>query len=187
MNCCNSTASGDDRRGFCGKLFALAGGAVALLTPLGVGLAAFLHPLRKKADGGGFVRVTTLAAVPDDGVPRKFAVVTDRVDAWTRFANEPVGAVFLRRQKGATTITALQAECPHAGCAVNYDATAGGQFLCPCHIAHFGLDGARTDAVSPSPRDMDPLDVELRGEKKDEVWVRFQAFVNNQAERVVRG
>ena len=47
------------------------GGLVALF-PLAAGLLVFTGPLRRRGASNGFVRVTTLDAVPDDGVPRRF-------------------------------------------------------------------------------------------------------------------
>lgn len=178
----------EQRRGFLEKLAALGAGALALIAPLGVGVNAFLHPLRKKRDGqGDFLKITSLETLPEDGTPRKFNVTADRVDAWNRFANEPVGAVFLRRLPGKPNeVAAFQVTCPHAGCAINFEPSAeGGRFFCPCHTAAFDLQGRRTDAVSPSPRDMDTLEVEVR--QGHEIWVRFQHFVLNKSEKIPKG
>ena len=176
---------GDNRREFMEKATALGAGAVAILAPVGIGLGAFLDPLGKAGGGEGLkVKITTLDALPDDGTPRKFAVIADRVDAWNKFFNEPIGNVFLRRVPGKPKeVVAYQVVCPHAGCAILYEAgDAGGKFFCPCHLASFDLDGRRTDAVSPSPRDMDTLTVEI-GEQ-NEVFVVFQNFVVNKADKI---
>ena len=179
-------AAEDPRRGFMQKAIALGAGAVAMAPPIGIGLAAFFSPLKNRGSGEtDFLKVTTLDALPDDGTPRKFDIAADRVDAWNRFLNVPVGAIFLRRMPGTAEVVAFQTICPHAGCAIGYQATAsGGQFLCPCHVAHFDLAGQRTDAISPSPRDMDTLEVEIRNQ--NEVWVKYQEFVDNQAAKVVK-
>lgn len=170
--CCGKSASSDNenRRCFLGQAAAVVCGAAAIAVPATVGAAAFLNPLRQKSQGGEFLRLASLDAVPADGTPVQVPVAADRVDAWNRFPNQAIGAVFLRRtDKG---VEALQVLCPHAGCSINYDAPAK-KFFCPCHAASFDLNGARTDAVSPSPRDMDSLEVEIR---KHEVWVKFQTF-----------
>jgi hypothetical protein len=70
---------------------------VALVTPAVVGIVAFFNPLRQKSQAGGFIRLTSIDAVPDDGSPQKFSVIADRTDTWHFFPNEPVGAVYLRR------------------------------------------------------------------------------------------
>lgn len=178
-----SSAAPRARRGFLNKLMALALGAVALAVPAGVALLSALNPLRQKTQGGRFFRVTSLAALPEDGTPRRFAIVADRRDAWTLHRDQPIGLVFLRRTPSGQ-VQALAAECPHAGCTIGYD-DAAKAYLCPCHTAHFDLDGRRTDANSPSPRDMDELaDVDIRG--GDEVWVKFERFRLGISERTAK-
>ncbi len=168
---CQHTASPEPRRGFLGRSLALALGAVAYATPIAVGILSFLNPLRQKAQAGDFLRLGSLEGLSEGGAPVKTPVIMDRVDAWNRFANEPVGAIFLRRT-GKEQVEALQVVCPHAGCFIDYDG-ANQRFVCPCHKATFELDGKRREADSESPRDLDTLEVEVRGK---EVWVKFQRF-----------
>jgi menaquinol-cytochrome c reductase iron-sulfur subunit len=111
-------------------------------------------------------------------------VVADCSDAWNRYPAEPVGAVFLRRN--GADVLAFQVICPHAGCSIGLEGSgSGGKFFCPCHAASFDLSGKRMDATSPSPRDMDTLDVEIRN--KNEVWVKFQTFGVGTAAKVAQG
>ncbi|MCX5772583.1 MAG: Rieske (2Fe-2S) protein [Candidatus Hydrogenedentes bacterium] len=176
--------SGGTRRCFFVQAGALFFGGVAALVPAAVGVIAFLNPLRQKGQAGGFIKAGPLAAVPEDGTPRRFALIADRIDAWNRFANEPIGAVYLRRLP-AGQLQALQAICPHAGCSINYEGAAqGGKFFCPCHGASFDLAGQRTDSTSPSPRDMDALEVEIRN--GGEVWVKFQNFRTGTSKKVAQ-
>lgn len=181
MSCnCSCSRGTEPRRGMLAKLVAVFAGGLALLTPVGIGLASLLNPLRQKGQGGGWLKIVSLATLPDDGTPRKFPVITDREDAWTRFVNVPVGAVFLRRLPG-DKVVALQVICPHAGCSIGYEAD-GQKFFCPCHGASFNLEGQRTDATSPSPRDMDTLDAEVRDQ--GEVWVKFQNFATGTSQKI---
>jgi Rieske Fe-S protein len=164
-------------------------GAIAVLTPLGVGLASFFSPLRRKASST-MVRVALLDQVPDDGTPRSFPVLADRVDAWNRYPSQRIGAVYLVRNKGEQEPVAFTAKCPHAGCFIGY--TAGDDaFKCPCHTSEFKLDGARVNGdAEVAPRDMDRLKVEIRsvagaGEAKiDEVWVEFVDFQTGSKEQI---
>ncbi|HYO26118.1 MAG TPA: Rieske 2Fe-2S domain-containing protein [Lacipirellulaceae bacterium] len=167
---------------------AVATGAVVVLTPLVVGLASFLSPLRRKATSAT-VRVALLEQTPDDGVPRSFPVLADRVDAWNRYPAQRVGAVYLVRAKGQAVPTAFTAKCPHAGCFIGY-AAGSDVFQCPCHTSAFRLDGARVRGdAEVSPRDMDPLRVEIRtarasdGTKVDEVWVEFVDYQTGRKDR----
>jgi Rieske Fe-S protein len=181
--CCRheTSAEHNTRRGFLGKTLAVVCGTAALATPVVAGIATFLNPLRQKSQGGQFMRLASLDAIPADGTPLKVPVITDRTDAWSRFPAEPIGAVFLRRS--GSSVTALQVICPHAGCSINYDA-AGRKYFCPCHAASFSLSGKRTDATSPSPRNMDSLEVEVRD--KHQVYVKFQTFCVGTAKKIAQ-
>ena len=75
----------------------------------------------------------------------------------------PVGVVYLRRT-APTEVVALHSVCPHAGCFVDYQVD---------RKSFFAVDGSSNDPRSPSPRPMDSLSVEIRGQG---VWLRFQNF-----------
>ena len=169
---------GEPRRSFLTTMGAVATGAAAMLVPVGAGLASLLDPLRKRTTDNPMVLVTKLSQVPEDGTPKKFTVRTDRVDAWATEADSPVGAVYLRRTDDG--ISALNVVCPHAGCFVGI-ADDGSGFACPCHLSHFDMDGMVDDPASPSPRDMDSLEVEVRN--GDEVWILFQNFLPGREEK----
>jgi quinol---cytochrome c reductase iron-sulfur subunit, bacillus type len=190
--------TGDDaaRRSFLTKFAALVCGGIVTLFPFAAGLGVMLDPWwrsRKSAaanggasanaDNGKFVRICSLDAVPNDGVPRPFAVVTDVVDAWTHASNQRVGMVFLEHSTaaGKSNVLALNAKCPHLGCFVDFD-SAKGEFECPCHKSAFAKDG--NYIFGPSLRGLDPLKVDLRktGETT-EVYVAFQKFQPGIAER----
>ena len=173
----SAQAGSRPRRGFLAGVGAIAAGGLAFLAPLWSGLRVALDPLARSGGEADLVPVAKLAAVPDDGVPHKFRVVADRVDAWNTHRRLPVGAVYLRRT--GDSVEALNVVCPHAGCFVNVAADRS-RFVCPCHKSSFDLSGAVNDPASPSPRDMDTLDVEIRG---NEVWVRFQNFLPGRAEK----
>ena len=175
-----ANSSSTNRRGLLAGLGALIAGGLAGLTPVLAGAFTFLDPLRKSAHDGRMVFVTRLGAVPDDGVPRKFDIITDKRDAWNTYPNVPVGAVYLRRD-GEGRLAALHVVCPHAGCFVGL-ASDKSHFACPCHGSHFALDGRINDPASPSPRDMDELAVEIRN--GDEIWVRFVNFRPGVKEKV---
>ena len=191
MDCCKHPSSADVksdpvaspcRRSFFCQLWAIVCGGAALAVPAAAAVAAFLSPLREKAQAGRQVRLTTLENLSDDGTPRKFPVIANRSDAWNQFPNEPVGAVFLRKT-GPGQVQAFQVVCPHAGCYVSYEAGKNG-FYCPCHQATFDLTGKRLDARSPSPRDLDALTCEIRN--GSEVWVTFENYRTGTPQKIVQ-
>jgi menaquinol-cytochrome c reductase iron-sulfur subunit len=187
--CCQASgAPGEDRRGFLGKAAGLIVGAVGLLVPAATGLAAFLNPLRQKSEAGKFRKLAALDQLKVGDPPLKVSVIGDRADAWNLFRNVPIGGVYLRRT-GKEEVQAFQVVCPHAGCSINYEATPkGGKFFCPCHVASFDLDGKRLDDASPSPRDMDTLEIdEEKLRETKEVWVKFQDFRQGSASKEVLG
>lgn len=160
------------RRQFLKQTAAVALGAAGVLTPITVGLTALLDPLHSPSSQRRFVKLTTIDVLPEDGSPRRFQVLSERSDAWTRYPLAPIGAVFLRRT-GPQRVQAFNVICPHAGCHVDYLGEKK-VFYCPCHNSSFALSGAIGDPSSPSPRGLDELEVEVR--QGTEVWVRFQNF-----------
>lgn len=168
----------EPRRNFIASVGAICVAAAASIVPLAAGAAALFDPLRRGRRDLSMILVTKLSAVPEDGAPKKFTIETDRVDAWTTYENTPVGAVYLRRTSAG--VAALNVVCPHAGCFVGLMPDKS-RFGCPCHKSSFDLNGVVNDANSPSPRDMDALEVEVRN--GDEVWVRFQNFLPGREEK----
>ena len=170
----------NDRRGFLKRILAGIIGVVTGLVPLGAGLTVFLDPLRRKSSMSGAVRVASLEALPNDGIPRKFSVLATRVDAWNKFRQAPIGAVYLRRT-GEAKVEAFNVVCPHAGCFVDF-LPERGHYLCPCHNSTFSLAGKIDNPSSPAARGLDSLEVELRNQK--EIWVKFQNFQAGSAEKI---
>jgi menaquinol-cytochrome c reductase iron-sulfur subunit len=168
----------EPRRTFLTGLSAIVVGAIASVVPIAAGATSLLDPLRRGRRASDMVLVARLAAIPEDGAPKKFTVTADRTDAWSTQHATPVGAVYLRRTDDG--VRALNVVCPHAGCFVGLTPDHS-RFGCPCHKSSFDLDGVINDPSSPSPRDMDALEVEVRN--GDEVWVRFQNFLPGRDEK----
>ena len=169
MNEVNKITEAASRRGFVKGLVAAVIGGVIGVVPFLSGLLVFMDPIkRRKGSNNNAVRVTSLESLPPDGIPRKFPVLADRIDAWNRFKDVPIGAVYLRRT--AKSVEALNVVCPHAGCFVDFSPVKG-RFECPCHNSSFTVSGKIANPASPSPRGLDTLEVEVRDGK--EIWVYF--------------
>jgi len=192
---CNK-AGQEPRRGFLAKVGALGAGAFAFLVPVGIGANAYLNPLRQKGKAELWVRVAQLDALTD--VPSRITVLDDIVDAWSRKNNVPIGTVFVRKMgegdgSADVQVEAVQAMCPHAGALVTLqtfeaeDGTSQVQFYCPSHKAEFELDGVQKPDSIASPRNLDTLDAEIRGDDDNEVWVRFQTFQTGGGKKTVAG
>ncbi len=173
------------RRSILAAVAAMIIGGFVGIVPFAAGLATFLDPLlrRKKASGEADshppIRVASLDALPADGTPVQVPVIADLTDAWNREPNQPIGAVYLRRD--GDKVECFNAICPHAGCFVGYSADRK-VFQCPCHTSSFKLDGERI-MPSPSPRDMDSLAVDPAKLKSGEVWVQFVNYYPGKEHR----
>ena len=164
---------------------AVAVGGVVGVTPLAVGVYSYCDPIVRGAGEKGetpLLPVASLSVLPDDGVPHMFPVIADRRDAWTLHPKEPIGAVYLTREKGSTSVKAFNAVCPHLGCLVEFKGDAK-QFRCPCHNSTFELDGKRGQ-VCVSPRDLDSLECRVEGEN---VLVGFLNFHTGKSEKKAKG
>ena len=173
------------RRDLLASIAAVLIGSFVGLVPFAAGLATFFDPLwRQRKSGGGvgkhpFRRVASFAALPADGTPIQVPVVADLTDAWNREANQPIGAVYLRRV--GDKVLCFNAICPHAGCFVGYAAERK-VFQCPCHTSSFELDGQRI-MPSPSPRNMDELAVDPDKLTAGEVCVQFVNYYPGKEDR----
>ena len=181
------------RRNFVAEILAIIVGGVVGIFPLLTGLVVFLDPLKKRKDkaASNLLRVAMLDAIPDDGLPRRFPVVADRVDAWNRYPNEPIGSVFLRRRPGESTVQAFNTTCPHLGCGISLAQRGKNHiFRCPCHMSSFDLDGEKIitpGKINPSPRSMDSLEIDEKLlAEKGEIWVHFMDFYTGTHEKIVK-
>ncbi len=190
----SSVSSGKPRRNFLASILATVISAVLMLVPLVSGLLFFLDPiLRKKGgdDGGsqnggarkddqGFIRLdVTIDALPADGAPQLVTVYDDIVDAWNKFIDQPIGTVWLRRMPNSQVI-AFSTICPHLGCSVEHR-QAEKDFFCPCHTSAFNLDGDRINMIPP--RNMDTLEVKLKEETGQTIWLKYQEFRGAEEEK----
>lgn len=144
------------------------------------------------SESATFRRVARLADLPA-ARPLLVPVLGQKQDAWIRHADEVLGRVWLvRREAPQTGVAASTADagpscevqaftslCPHMGCQIQLRGP-GASFVCPCHKATFGLDGARlspqeTGERNHAPRGMDRLESRVvRDEATGEWWVEVQ-------------
>jgi len=188
------TDSNEPRRNFIVEVAAVVIGGIVSLCGLASGVFVFLDPISRKpripekyrkkegAYGNDFIFIASLAALPDDGVPRRFPVITNKIDAWNFMPNQAIGSVYLRREKGEKTVQVFHTTCPHAGCSVAYkhdvDPTKRA-YVCPCHNSAFDLDGEKIEynkKRNPSPRTLDTLEFDQSKLDDGQIWIRFEDF-----------
>lgn len=120
----------------------------------------------------------------EPGVPQRFSIIDQRVDAWTKYPSGPIGSVWITKAHDGT-VTAFSSTCPHLGCVIDY-VPGDEEFFCPCHAATFQEDGAMVSG--PQPRGMDELKTSLK-KVRGEQWVEveFQKFETGISEKVPLG
>jgi cytochrome b6-f complex iron-sulfur subunit/menaquinol-cytochrome c reductase iron-sulfur subunit len=170
------------RRDFLKVSVAAGVGACAVGAPVCGAVRLVTAPAFIEEDGGKFYSLATLESL-DVQPLQKLPVIDDKQDAWTTIPRQKIGSVFLRKVGG--TVQAFNALCPHAGCMIQVGVQTNPKtkveeemFYCPCHAAHFDLEGKRLDVVAP--RDMDALEVEI---KEGQVFVKFEKFTFGIAEK----
>ncbi|MDF1810732.1 MAG: Rieske (2Fe-2S) protein [Verrucomicrobiales bacterium] len=173
-----SDSAKDDRREFLEKAGSICAGCAMLGVPAAAGIAVVLDPLRLPPKDAEFIDVTTLDSLPPDGTPQKYVIKADKQDAWSRFPDRVIGAVYLRRLKN-DTIQAFNVVCPHLGCAIEYRDVEK-DYFCPCHNSDFALEDGAQGRGSPSARPLDSLETKV---EEGQVWVKFQNFQTGIAEK----
>lgn len=130
------------------------------------------------------------------GQPLLATISGSRQDAWIKYANQPIGRVWLVSKPGAAgegpQITAFSSICPHMGCQVQYQGT-GGEFLCPCHRGIFSLEGSPVlsgaGEKTKMPRGLDRLECRIvPGNQPGESWVevKYETFELGLTRKVSR-
>ena len=165
------------RRGF---LAAAAGliSAIVGIVPVAIGGLFFFGPvLKKKTGSSDFINVNIKAAdLAADGTPQRVPIVADKVDAWNRIPNVPIGSVWMR--KLGDQIVAFNTICPHLGCAIEHR-SAQKDFFCPCHTSTFNLGGDKQNEIPP--RGMDTLEVKVID---GNILVKYQNFAAGTHEKI---
>jgi menaquinol-cytochrome c reductase iron-sulfur subunit len=180
-----------ERRSFFVRFAAIVCGGIVAIFPFAAGWGVITDPWRRGKRAAGsekpgdakFVSICPLAALPADGVPHAFPVVSDVVDGWTHAPNQRIGMIFMTRTEsgGKSDIVAFNAECPHLGCFVDFNASDQ-HFECPCHKSAFAKDGEKL--YGPSRRGLDSLQVKLEPNgDQQEILVAFQKFQKGIEER----
>ncbi len=99
--------------------------------------------------------------------PIKKLITVEQRDGWRKIVSEKAVYV-LPAKDGAMRV--LSPICPHLGCSIPW-VEAKQQFVCPCHNAIFGVNGARVGG--PAPRAMDDLECKI---DNGMLKVRYQYF-----------
>ena len=154
------------RRSFLGVLLGF--GTVVMGAALSVPLIRFaLHPLLAKTTEIRWSDVGKIDEFASLTVPAKRLIKVEQRDAWRKIISEK--AIYVLPPKNGT-VRILSPICPHLGCSIPWN-EARQEFICPCHVAVFAMDGAKISG--PAPRSMDDLDSKV---EDGMLKVRYQYF-----------
>jgi hypothetical protein len=147
--------------------------ACALLTLLiGLGAAFLMTPARQERSGPWF-NVASLSSLHDNSVPQRVPVLAPHQDAWTRYPDQRLGYIFLRRPTGSEQVVALRGDHDSRfHIAVVYDEQAK-LFRSVCWKVQFDMDGKE---VSDGTYPLVGEDIELLPVRvfEDQVFVRYE-------------
>lgn len=173
----------EPRRNVMTQLAAGVIGAFVGIVPFASGVLFFLDPItRKKSTAGGgegsFIPTgVSVDSLPADGSPMMVRIVADKIDAWNKFTDVPIGTVWVSRR--GEEIKCFNTVCPHLGCSVDYR-PSDNDYFCPCHTSAFDLDGAKKNQIPP--RDLDGLNVRVADGKLEVEYKNFHGGRTEKAE-----
>ena len=110
-----------------------------------VGLPAIgylVSPATKKREGEAWIPAGELESYPI-GIPTLFSFTRSKINGWEKTVSSH-GVYILRRSESETDILALSNVCTHLSCRVTWD-EATQLYPCPCHAAHFDIEGLVVD------------------------------------------
>ncbi len=140
------------RRSFSETMIHVFGG---LITAAMAGLSGvYLMVPARKRKGAGWVEAADASKLKT-GAAEEVVFERTRIDGW-RITKEKTSAWIVK--KSEQEVIAFSSACTHLGCAYRYDAAAK-NFVCPCHISQFSMEGQVLSG--PAPRALDRYDVKL--------------------------
>jgi menaquinol-cytochrome c reductase iron-sulfur subunit len=169
--------TGDGNRRVALKTIVVGGSAIFGVGAAGPAVRLAMAPaLDHTKTEGRWIKVALLSDLKD-GEPKRVPIISEVVDAWTKYNRENLGAVWLMKDRDE--VRALSVTCPHLGCGIEKQDKG---FGCPCHTSAF--DGAGKRMSGPSPRDMDPIEARVIGDGAERsIEVRFKKFRQGVPER----
>jgi Rieske Fe-S protein len=132
--------------------------AVGAFITAAVGLPAIaylIEPALKSGSSEAWVPLGKLDSF-EVGKPALATFTRSKVNGWEKSVNS-YGAFVLR--KSESEVVVLSNVCTHLSCRVNWESDKQ-QYVCPCHDAHFNIDGKVVAGPPPRPLDVYQAKVE---------------------------
>ncbi|MBB3109304.1 menaquinol-cytochrome c reductase iron-sulfur subunit [Paenibacillus phyllosphaerae] len=132
------------------------GGATAFMAA-GVTLPMIrfaVDPILKKKSESTWVKVVEEAKVTNE--PQEFKFNIHQIDGW--YVSDPEQTAWITKDEQGNYF-ALSPVCKHLGCTIGWNTEKNNEYVCPCHGAHYTMDGKNL-SVAPKPLDEYDLKVE---------------------------
>lgn len=150
------------RREFVSIVTAAAGTVMGAL--IGIPAIGYLiAPALQKVSADAWIPAGSLESYPV-GVPTLFNFNRTTVNGWVTTVNS-FGVYIIKQEDG--TILALSNICTHLSCRVNWTPDAGA-YICPCHDAHFDINGGIIKG--PQPRALDTYETKI---EENNLFIHF--------------
>lgn len=133
------------------EFVALTTAAVGTLIGAIVGLPALaylLDPAFKTSTSNAWIPLGKLDSFPV-GTPTLATFTRSKTNGWEK-STASFGVYVLR--KSESDVAVLSNVCTHLSCHVNWDAGKK-EYICPCHAAHFDINGKVVSGPPPRPLD----------------------------------
>jgi Rieske Fe-S protein len=111
-------------------------------------IAYLIEPALKPDNANAWIPLGKIDSF-EIGEPSLATFTRSKVNGWEKTVNS-YGVFVLR--KSETEVVALSNKCTHLSCRVNWN-TDKQQYVCPCHDAHFDINGGILSGPPPRPLD----------------------------------
>ena len=142
-----TTSPNLSRREFTSIVTAFLGSIMGAVVGLPV-IGYIISPAMKTKKVDDWVSLGLLEEYPI-GTPQLFSFTRTKVNGWEKTTNS-YGVFVLRKDENEVKV--LSNVCTHLSCRVNWHTDAQ-EFICPCHDAHFDINGTVLDGPPPRPMD----------------------------------
>jgi menaquinol-cytochrome c reductase iron-sulfur subunit len=119
------------------------------------GIAYILSPGSKEDKSDSWKSLGPLANYPIRSTPASFSYTTSKINGWEKTVTS--STVYVVRSD-ANNVKVMSNICTHLSCIASWHSELG-HYVCPCHDAHYALDG--TVVSGPAPRPLDKYETKI--------------------------
>lgn len=135
------------RRGFMSAIMTLVSTAIGAVVGL-PGIAYLVSPGMQELKSDSWLSIGPLDGYPV-GVPTTFSYTTSKINGWEKTIKSST-VYIVRNTEG--NVKVFSNICTHLSCIASWR-QGQGHYVCPCHDAHYAMDGAVISGPAPRPLD----------------------------------